>query len=59
VVGGGNFRGQAAYSWREMPHVHLLVRAQGLSDSMSTISPAIEEMPNITCTPDPNHRRRG
>jgi len=50
VVGGGNSAGQAAvFLAGKCRHVHLLVRAQGLSDSMSNyLIRRIEEMPNIT-----------
>jgi len=50
VVGGGNSAGQAAvYLAGKCSHVHLLVRAKGLLDTMSRyLIRRIEEMPNIT-----------
>ena len=50
VVGGGNSAGQAAvYLAGKCPHVHLLVRAGGLDDTMSRyLIRRIEETANIT-----------
>jgi thioredoxin reductase (NADPH) len=50
VVGGGNSAGQAAtFLARQARHVHLLVRASGLAESMSRyLIRRIEECPNIT-----------
>lgn len=50
VVGGGNSAGQAAvYLAGKCHHVHLLVRSQGLADSMSHyLIRRIAETPNIT-----------
>jgi thioredoxin reductase (NADPH) len=50
VVGGGNSAGQAAVFLAETSrHVHLLVRASGLADSMSRyLVRRIEGTPNIT-----------
>jgi thioredoxin reductase (NADPH) len=50
VVGGGNSAGQAAvYLAGKCQHVHLLVRANGLADSMSNyLIRRIEETLNIT-----------
>jgi thioredoxin reductase (NADPH) len=50
VVGGGNSAGQAAvFLAGSCRHVHLLVRARGLADSMSHyLIRRIEESPNIT-----------
>jgi thioredoxin reductase (NADPH) len=50
VVGGGNSAGQAAvYLSSKCRHVHLLVRAAGLGDSMSSyLIRRIEEAANIT-----------
>jgi len=50
VVGGGNSAGQAAvYLAGKCRHVHLLVRAGGLADTMSRyLIRRIEESPNIT-----------
>jgi thioredoxin reductase (NADPH) len=50
VVGGGNSAGQAAiYLAGTCKHVHLLVRAKGLADSMSQyLIRRIQETPNIT-----------
>ena len=50
VVGGGNSAGQAAvFLAQSARHVHLLVRADGLSESMSRyLIRRIEESPNIT-----------
>jgi thioredoxin reductase (NADPH) len=50
VVGGGNSAGQAAvYLAGRCRHVHLLVRAAGLADSMSNyLIRRIAESPNIT-----------
>jgi thioredoxin reductase (NADPH) len=50
VVGGGNSAGQAAvYLAGRVKHVHMLVRAAGLSDSMSRyLIRRIEESPTIT-----------
>jgi thioredoxin reductase (NADPH) len=50
VVGGGNSAGQAAvYLAGKCTHVHLLVRAKGLADSMSQyLIRRIDESPNIT-----------
>jgi thioredoxin reductase (NADPH) len=50
VVGGGNSAGQAAtYLARSSPHVHIVVRAEGLAASMSRyLIRRIEETPNIT-----------
>jgi thioredoxin reductase (NADPH) len=50
VVGGGNSAGQAAvYLAGKCRHVHLLVRANGLADSMSNyLIRRIDETPNIT-----------
>jgi thioredoxin reductase (NADPH) len=49
-VGGGNSAGQAAiYLAGKCHHVHLLVRAGGLADTMSSyLIHRIEEAPNIT-----------
>ena len=51
VVGGGNSAGQAAVFLSETArHVHMLVRAPHLADSMSRyLIRRIEESPNITC----------
>lgn len=53
VVGGGNSAGQAAVFLAESAkHVHILVRADGLADSMSRyLIRRIEETPNITLRP--------
>jgi thioredoxin reductase (NADPH) len=50
VVGGGNSAGQAAvYLAGKCRHVHLLVRSQGLAESMSQyLIRRIAETPNIT-----------
>jgi thioredoxin reductase (NADPH) len=50
VVGGGNSAGQAAvYLAGSCKHVHLLVRAKGLAESMSQyLIRRIQETPNIT-----------
>jgi thioredoxin reductase (NADPH) len=50
VVGGGNSAGQAAvYLASKVPHVHMLVRASGLAETMSRYLIArIEQTPNIT-----------
>jgi thioredoxin reductase (NADPH) len=50
VVGGGNSAGQAAvFLAGGCRHVHLLVRSQGLADSMSRyLIRRIEQSPNIT-----------
>jgi thioredoxin reductase (NADPH) len=50
VVGGGNSAGQAAvYLSQSAAHVHLLVRGDGLSNSMSRyLINRIEDSPNIT-----------
>jgi len=54
VVGGGNSAGQAAVFLAESAkHVHILVRASGLADSMSRyLIRRIEETPNITLRPN-------
>ena len=50
IVGGGNSAGQAAvFLASTCKHVHLLVRASGLSESMSRyLIRRIEDTPNIT-----------
>jgi thioredoxin reductase (NADPH) len=50
VVGGGNSAGQAAvFLAQHAKHVHVLVRAKGLADTMSRyLVRRIEESPNIT-----------
>jgi len=50
VVGGGNSAGQAAvFLASSCRHVHILVRSDGLADSMSRyLIRRIEESPNIT-----------
>jgi thioredoxin reductase (NADPH) len=50
IVGGGNSAGQAAvYLSRVVRHVHILVRGEGLAESMSRyLIRRIEETPNIT-----------
>jgi thioredoxin reductase (NADPH) len=50
VIGGGNSAGQAAvYLSGIAKHVHMLVRGEGLADSMSRyLIRRIEETPNIT-----------
>jgi thioredoxin reductase (NADPH) len=50
IVGGGNSAGQAAvYLSRVVRHVHMLIRGEGLADSMSRyLIRRIEETPNIT-----------
>lgn len=50
VVGGGNSAGQAAvYLGESCRHVNILVRAEGLADSMSRyLIRRIEDAPNIT-----------
>ncbi len=50
IVGGGNSAGQAAvFLASSCSHVHILVRADGLSESMSNyLIRRIEESPNIT-----------
>jgi|HubBroStandDraft_6_1064221.scaffolds.fasta_scaffold118319_1 thioredoxin reductase (NADPH) len=50
VVGGGNSAGQAAvFLANTCRHVHIMVRAAGLADSMSNyLIRRIEECPNIT-----------
>ncbi|MGA3124504.1 MAG: FAD-dependent oxidoreductase [Polyangiaceae bacterium] len=50
IVGGGNSAGQAAvYLSRVVRHVHMLIRGEGLVDSMSRyLIRRIEETPNIT-----------
>ena len=50
VVGGGNSAGQAAvFLASTCPHVNILVRAEGLADSMSRyLIRRIEDAPNIT-----------
>jgi thioredoxin reductase (NADPH) len=50
IVGGGNSAGQAAvFLATNCRHVHLLVRAKGLADSMSRyLIRRIEDSPNIT-----------
>ena len=53
VVGGGNSAGQAAvFLSQTAKHVHMLVRSDGLADSMSRyLIRRIEETPNITLRP--------
>lgn len=53
VVGGGNSAGQATvFLAQTAKHVHLLVRAEGLADTMSRyLIRRIEETPNITLHP--------
>jgi thioredoxin reductase (NADPH) len=53
VVGGGNSAGQAAvFLAGACRHVHILVRSDGLADSMSRyLIRRIEETPNITLHP--------
>ncbi|MCW3098717.1 MAG: trxB 1 [Chthonomonadaceae bacterium] len=53
VVGGGNSAGQAAvFLARTARHIHLLVRSDGLAESMSTyLIRRIEENPHITLHP--------
>ncbi len=53
VVGGGNSAGQAAvFLSQSVKHVHLLVRADGLADSMSRyLVRRIEDNPAITLHP--------
>jgi len=53
VVGGGNSAGQAAvFLAQSVKHVHLLVRADGLAESMSRyLILRIEENPGITLHP--------
>jgi thioredoxin reductase (NADPH) len=53
IVGGGNSAGQAAVFLASIcKHVHLLVRANGLSESMSRyLIRRIEDSPNITLRP--------
>lgn len=53
VVGGGNSAGQAAvFLARSARHVHLLIRADGLAESMSKyLIRRIEETPAITLHP--------
>ncbi|MES1255394.1 MAG: FAD-dependent oxidoreductase [Acidobacteriota bacterium] len=53
VVGGGNSAGQAAvFLAQTARHVHVLIRAKGLADSMSRyLIRRIEESPNITLRP--------
>jgi len=50
VVGGGNSAGQAAvFLSRRASHVHMLVRSEGLAETMSSyLSHRIEAEPNIT-----------
>jgi thioredoxin reductase (NADPH) len=50
IVGGGNSAGQAAVFLSQIAtHVHILVRGQGLADSMSRyLIQRIENSPNIT-----------
>ncbi|HEX4376424.1 MAG TPA: FAD-dependent oxidoreductase [Steroidobacteraceae bacterium] len=50
IVGGGNSAGQAAvFLSNSCRHVHLVIRAQGLADSMSNyLIRRIEDSPNIT-----------
>jgi len=50
VIGGGNSAGQAAvFLSQTAKHVHILVRADGLADSMSRyLIRRIEQSPNIT-----------
>lgn len=50
IVGGGNSAGQAAvFLSRSADHVHIVVRADSLAESMSRyLSQRIEETPNIT-----------
>ena len=50
VVGGGNSAGQAAvFLSRAVRHVHMLVRGEGLAESMSRyLIRRIDETPNIT-----------
>jgi thioredoxin reductase (NADPH) len=50
VVGGGNSAGQAAvFLSRAVRHLHMLVRSEGLAESMSRyLIRRIEETPNIT-----------
>ena len=50
IVGGGNSAGQAAvYLSGVVRHVHMLIRGEGLADSMSRyLIRRIEETPNIT-----------
>ena len=50
VVGGGNSAGQAAvFLAQHASHVHMIVRANGLADTMSRyLVRRIEESPNIT-----------
>jgi thioredoxin reductase (NADPH) len=53
VVGGGNSAGQAAvFLAQTAGHVHVLVRARGLAETMSRyLIRRIEESPNITLRP--------
>ena len=53
VVGGGNSAGQAAvFLAQSAKHVHVLVRGDGLADTMSRyLIRRIEETPNITLHP--------
>ena len=53
IVGGGNSAGQAAvFLATSCKHVHLLVRADGLAESMSRyLIRRIEDTPNITLRP--------
>ena len=53
VIGGGNSAGQAAvFLAGSVRHVHILVRSEGLADSMSRyLIRRIEESPNITLHP--------
>src|SRR5207247_9565962 len=54
VVGGGNSAGQAAVFLAESAkHVFVVVRSDGLADTMSRyLIRRIEETPNITVVPD-------
>lgn len=53
VVGGGNSAGQAAvFLSRHVPHVHMLVRGEGLAATMSSyLIERIEASPTITLHP--------
>ena len=60
IVGGGNSAGQAAvFLAGSCRHVHILVRADGLADSMSRyLIRRIEENPHITLHTAHRDRRR-
>ena len=55
LVGGGNSAGQAVvFLAPKVKHLHLVVRGDGLEDSMSRyLIERIDALPNVTCTSGP------